>query len=176
MSLTGFDDIRWQVEEIEEFASYWRQLPRLKGVPLRSDFNPAEVSHILPDISIYEFDPAGEINIRLAGTRMVETFGQEITGNNFVDFWPSEYQDNVKETFKTMLTTPCGLLVKIIGITDSGKETSGYSVGFPLRDNNEECNLLIFYNCGDIFPDTQAPSKEKIQSLRVDHLVLIDLS
>ncbi len=56
MSLTGFDDIRWQVEEIEEFASYWRQLPKLKGVPLRSDFNPAEVSHILPNITIYEFD------------------------------------------------------------------------------------------------------------------------
>lgn len=176
MAKSKLEDIRWQSEDTKAFAEYWHSLPKIGLVPMRSSFDPAQVTSLLPSIAIYQFLSRQDIRIRLAGTKMVAAFGQEITGKNYLDFWSSELKADVADTMQWMLNEPSGLLVRIVGITESGVEHTGTSVGFPLRDQKEDCTLLMFYTYGDLLPALHNPGKDKITSQRIDERVFTDLS
>lgn len=168
-------DVHWQSEDMKAFAEYWYSLAKVDGVPLRSSFDPASITALLPNIAIYHFLSREDIRIRLAGTNLVAAFGQEITGKSYLDYWPDEYKSDAADTFQWMLNEPSGLAVKNVGITESGKEIAAWSTGFPLRDQDGDCTLLIFYTYGDLLPVLHNPGEDRIKTLRIDERVFIDL-
>jgi hypothetical protein len=161
--------------EAETLASYWKQLQLNEVVPRRVDFNPAEVSTILPGIMILEVVSAEKIIVRLAGTGHTEVFGREITGMNFLDFWLPGLRSEAGKVLMTMVSEPCGLLVRIIGITEQNVEVSSVSVGFPLIGRNNQCDMLVFHTDDAIFPVTHNSRADKLISLSVKRRLLIDV-
>jgi hypothetical protein len=170
-----FETIDFVTREAEDFANYWAQLPRTGQVPSRKDFDPTEIAPLLPGISMYEFRARDDIRVRLSGTLLVETFGEEITGTNYLDKWPEEHRAAVGATYEVMLTHPCGLFVAMEGLSGVEDATPSVSVGFPMRNPEGVANLLLFHTSEIDIPAIREPRDDPLTSLRVTRRALLDI-
>ena len=70
---------------------YWRRIADGRHMPARSDFEPLDITHVLPHIVLFdvEGDPP-RFKFRLAGTAATERAGRDPTGRYFNDFPDSE--------------------------------------------------------------------------------------
>jgi hypothetical protein len=88
------------LREQRELHGYWRACAQSRAIPSRYDIDPIDIPHLLPGISLLD---AGEdldaLRYRLAGTRVREIYGTEITGRAVFDsglqhkreYWRSVY-------------------------------------------------------------------------------------
>lgn len=64
-----------------ELFDYWFQFAGARLLPARSDFDPLKVPRLLPHIGLIDLRDGGQHGLfRLAGTRLRDIYGQEITG------------------------------------------------------------------------------------------------
>jgi len=80
MDFSDFNSMDWKTAEAEQFATYWRGLSNPGEIALKSDFDPASIPLLLPNISIYEIRENGEVYCRLMGTSLANNFGRDYTG------------------------------------------------------------------------------------------------
>lgn len=74
-------------------------------MPARADINPADIAGLLPGISILDAASPAHIVYRLAGTRLRDIFGQEVTGKSVFDlelgekrtYWRAVYRKVVED-------------------------------------------------------------------------------
>lgn len=158
------------------FAHYWRSLCDEGPVPHRRRFDPMKVVSLLPCIALYDVVSKNEIICRLAGTELVERFGFELTGMNFLDIWQLEGREETGAIMNAMVTTPCGLIVELAGTSESGQVSKSLAVGFPLLDGEGECNRLVFYSTGFDPKDARIAREDKIRSVTVNRSSLIDIT
>ncbi|MEX1034862.1 MAG: PAS domain-containing protein [Sneathiella sp.] len=160
-----FDDVDWVTPDLKQFAEYWRSLDRDRLVPRRSSFDPSKIHRLLQAVAIYEVVSQDEIVYRLAGTSIVERFGMEVTGRNVLDFWEGEARENAAAAIHECVTRPCGMFTNLIGVTASGRVENSYAVGFPLLDDKDVCNRLMFYSSEFQYANERLTSEDKITSL-----------
>ena len=88
------------LREQRELYEYWRACAQSRAIPSRFDIDPIAIPHLLPGLSL--IDARGELDAlryRLAGTRIGEIYGAEITGRAVFeigfqhkkDYWRSVY-------------------------------------------------------------------------------------
>jgi len=176
MPLKTFDEIDWMTPESEEFANYWRELPRSGGVPHRSAFDPTKIVRLLPGIAMYEIRSDKEVVSRLTGTELVEFFGHEITGTNMLDLWSDENRGEAAANLKRMVEEPCGMILLLGGLTLNGNTAMSTAVGFPLLDYNDACNRLVFFSSGFAQDNIRVAREDQIRSLMVERSAFIDIS
>ncbi len=170
-----FDDVDWVTPDAKEFAYYWRSLDRDRVVPRRDSFDPVRISPLLPGIAIYEVKSRDEIIYRLAGTALVDKFGMEVTGKNFLDFWEGEGREKAANAMYECVSRPCGMFSKLMGVSMNGRVETSVAVGFPLLDKNEVCNRLVFYSSGFDYENLRVPEEDQIQSLEAEQTIFIQL-
>lgn len=176
MKLKKFDEIDWTTPDAEQFALYWRGLEPDADVPHRRSFDPMRISALLPFIAIYEVLSRDEIIYRLAGTAIVERFGKEVTGKNFLDFWEGEPRERTASSMYECVSRPCGIFSELSGTSESGGTESSVAVGFPLLDDSGACNRLVFYSTGFQMIRTRIPREDQIRTLSAARGAFIDLS
>src|SRR5208282_3181748 len=80
---------------------YWRSKCGASNMPRRRDIDPTEISHLLPHIQISEIVGA-RIRYRLAGTAIVEAYGEELTGKYFDEVFSGERLRFVEANYRMM--------------------------------------------------------------------------
>lgn len=87
--------------EQRELYDYWRRCFRSGAIPSRNDIDPIAIPHLLPGLSILDAEEGLEaIRYRLAGTRVCQIYGDELTGRaifdldlqNKIEYWRAVYQ------------------------------------------------------------------------------------
>jgi len=91
------------IPEQAELFDYWRSKCTDSRFPSRSDIQPAELKSSLPSLSLYDVKGSEplQLNVRLAGTRLRDYLGLEITGRTLADFdlgdqrayWEAAYEE-----------------------------------------------------------------------------------
>jgi len=86
---------------VRQLRDYWDSKRRGRSMPARADIDPAEIKPLLPQLVIAELftDPL-RVRFRLAGTKICEAFGFNITGRWLEEldlsadlgFWLAQYQ------------------------------------------------------------------------------------
>jgi hypothetical protein len=75
------------LREQRELYDYWRGRAGSRAMPLRRDIDPIAIPHLLPGLSLLDAEEGLErLRYRLAGTRVREIFGVEMTGRPVFDF------------------------------------------------------------------------------------------
>jgi len=94
------------LREQRDLYGYWRSCAQSKPIPSRYDIDPVDIPHLLPGLSLLD---AGEdldaLRYRLAGTRVREIYGTEITGRTVFDgglqhrreYWLPVYRKVIEE-------------------------------------------------------------------------------
>ncbi len=95
------------LREQRELYEYWRACAQSRPIPSRFDIDPVAIPHLLPGLSLIDVRGADldSFRYRLAGTRMGEIYGAEITGRAVFeigsqhkkDYWRSVYRQVVNE-------------------------------------------------------------------------------
>ena len=89
------------LREQRELYSYWRACAQSRPIPSRFDIDPVAIPHLLPGLSLLDTGPELEsLRYRLAGTRVGEIYGAEITGRAVFEvgfqhkreYWRSVYR------------------------------------------------------------------------------------
>ncbi|MBT3532560.1 MAG: PAS domain-containing protein [Rhodospirillaceae bacterium] len=142
----ALSNVGFKSEKSHDFVRHWFSLRGDALVPRRQAFDPADVPHLLANISIHEFVAPERIELRLAGTKLVERYGQEITGRNYLDFVPEARREKTYELLSHIIKQPCGMLVRMrtatnVGILGGGNE----SVGLPFHNRDGLLNTVMYH-------------------------------
>lgn len=66
----------------QAFATHYRNLLPKGDIPLRSAFDVGSLRHIIESFAIVEVEGSDMVRYRLVGTREVQRYGRDITGEN----------------------------------------------------------------------------------------------
>lgn len=84
-SLQPFDASKIRSDRILRALSYWQAKRGARRVPDRAEFDPIDIPDIMPHVVMWDVLPDG-YRCRLAGTKMVEIHGREMTGIAMSEF------------------------------------------------------------------------------------------
>lgn len=126
------------------FAEYWQRLPKQDGIANRKDFDVSQLRGILQSLVVLQLESPAVVRFRLAGTEEVRRYGREVTGGNYLDFVPEWRRPAVVQSFRLMLTWPCGMRAVIRSQTRGGIALHNQAVGFPFRGRDGRVDQLIF--------------------------------
>lgn len=126
------------------FARYWLSLPTVDLVPSRRDFEPECIPGLLANLVIHELVSPEHLRLRLVGTAVVDDYGQEITGRNYLDFVAEERRPKASRAIFLVCEQPAAMLVHLRSSTESGKLLTRESVAFPMRDDDGRARLVYF--------------------------------
>ncbi len=94
------------LREQRELYDYWRACAQSRPIPSRFDIDPVAIPHLLPGLSLIDARTGlDSLRYRLAGTRVGQIYGAEITGRAVFeigsqlkkDYWRSVYRRVVNE-------------------------------------------------------------------------------
>ena len=141
------------LREQRELYDYWRACAQSRAMPSRFDIDPVAIPHLLPGLSL--LDTGGPdldlLKYRLAGTRMGEIYGAEITGRAVFevvfqhkkDYWRSVYRRVIDEgiPMQGAVRGPAAgrehlllvwLRLPLSGLTGAVERVLGYDAALPL--------------------------------------------
>lgn len=130
----------------QAYAAYWDALPKINLIPSRSSFDPADLPSILPGFAVHEFVSPDNILVRLCGSAVVERFGYEMTGKNYLSHFKPSRQPEVYDALSNVIDCPCGLLVHIRMFRESGVMIDYEVLGLPFRNEQGVANLAIYHS------------------------------
>jgi hypothetical protein len=137
------------ISEQREVYDFWRRAAGDRSMPARADLDPGAIRHLLPGISILDVGARFDaLTYRLAGTRLHDIYGCEVTGRNVFDlqlgakrrYWRAAYCRVVEER------TP------MQGAVRAPVATRDHVVLFwlrlPLSDDGEAVSKILCHDVG----------------------------
>ena len=176
MLVEKLKDVDLGHEPFVDFISYWLALPKTNGLPYQSDFNPADVRHLLQDITIYEMLENNTIRCRLMGTGLVEGFGWDYTDHDYLSLWAEDDRDKLLYHFKKMLEMKMGISTDLIAIAQSGFEVSGSAIWLPASDGNGKATRIIALTNEDTPKNSRDPREDKVVQVKASRISFIDFN
>ncbi|WP_420404847.1 PAS domain-containing protein [Nisaea sp.] len=144
MTLT-IEDIRLELSpQGNEFLDYWLSLRSDRMMPDRAEFDPVGIKHLLPYIVIHELIDPQTIRLRLVGTGVVNQYGQESTGRNYLDFVEPERRAKASEAIFLVREHPAGMSVTLKSLTRNGRSTLRRTIALPVDDPKERRKFVYF--------------------------------
>lgn len=156
------------IREQRELFDYWRACARGRSLPARASISPAAIPSLLPGISILD---AGknpkDIIYRLAGTRLRDIFGQEVTGRSVFDLEFGEKRDYWLTVFRKVIEERVPMQGAIKGPVVDRDHVVLFWLRLPLSNDGQTINKIL---CHDVtLPvsvayelDNKSDSKENI--------------
>ncbi len=126
------------------WAEHWSSLQRDDLVPLRSALDPVAIPQLLPHMLICDLAEPGVVRIRLMGTRIVQSFGFDPTGRDYLELVAPDRRRSAQEGFLVPAGHPCGMRVLGENRYASGRTVAVESVGFPFRRDDGAGMQMVF--------------------------------
>lgn len=132
-------------EQPSRFHAYWWTLRDGCGdrVPDWTEMDPAAIKPALPFVLLHDLGTPDSSIIRLAGTAMVDRYGFDPTGRNYLDFVSEDRRETAYRELIRTSTHPCGMRVVVEVRYVSGKRTVAESLGYPFTGRNGQ-PLMMF--------------------------------
>ena len=115
-----------------ELLAYWQSQRQGSRLPASEDF----FDHVPPNLapSLILFEIIGEaLIVRFLGTQLVERWGKDLTGKNWLDFNAQVNPVSLRSNFLMLNQHPCGGTALGGFVTSTGRnlnvETSSYPLG-----------------------------------------------
>jgi hypothetical protein len=157
------------------FTRYWASLNAKDLIPSRGQFAPETIPDLLANLVIHELISPDFIKLRLVGTAVVDDYGQEITGRNYLDFVEEYRRPKASEAIFLICEHPCGMLVRLQSVAESGKTLTRESVAFPMRDDTGKARLIYFCSNPAVERETFFDEPDELQVMKVMERRFIDI-
>jgi hypothetical protein len=135
------------IREQRELYDYWRSCAKGRLMPARADINPAAIAAMLPGISILDAMPQARLIYRLAGTRLREIFGQEVTGKSVFDLELGEKQSYWRSVYRRVIDDKVPMQGAVKGPIVERDHVVLFWMRLPLADDGAVVNKVL---CHDV--------------------------
>jgi len=132
------------------FLDYWVERMGSNGPPIRNaDFSPNALKPWLGHLALIERGEDGDLRFRLAGTKLLKRFGQELTGKSFRDIDVVVLGDLEKVVMEAMaMAAP---VVQHVVLADERQKF--HDLLAPLANVDGQVNLVILVS----YPEPVTP-------------------
>lgn len=136
------------IREQRELFDYWRSCARGDRLPARADINPAAISSLLPGISIVDAGRFPEQSVyRVAGTRLREIFGREVTGKCVFDLDYGEKRKYWLAVYRKVIDDSIPMQGAVKGPVVDRDHIVLFWMRLPLSDDGRAVNKVL---CHDV--------------------------
>lgn len=126
-----------------DIHSYWDRIRGADAGPLRSDIQPGDVRHILPELFILELDGAGNPVFRLTGTRICTFFGRELRSWEFSSLWTRDDAMIAKHIACTAMQDRKPVMLTANGLNRYHDDVKLEMVLLPIRSAGQRFDRLL---------------------------------
>ncbi len=146
VSLSGFEAFRSKLKSASllSIADHWQEARGTSRMPRWSDLRPAAFAAHLTRIWSYRYDRAtGEFSGRLAGNRVIASFGVSFRGTPLREVHPPHIFDKVQASMTRLVLGPC--LYRGTGqlFRQGDHVTMGERIALPLAEDGEHADGIL---------------------------------
>lgn len=133
-----------------ELFDYWLEISGNRAVPARADFNPIRVPHLLPQLGIIDlrggFDDG---RFRLAGTRLRDVYGREITGLRMSEVFAGDHAAPWRHIHTRIAAEAVSAHGLVHGPTAGRDHIVLFWLRLPLSDDGIHVNRILCHDVGE---------------------------
>ena len=134
------------IREQRELFDYWRSCAKGRPLPSRADLNPAAIAALLPGISIIDAVSQSRLIYRLAGTRLRDIFGEEVTGKSVFDLEFGEKQNYWRAVYRKVIDERMPMQGAIKGPVVDRDHVVLFWLRLPLADDERLVNKVLCHD------------------------------
>jgi hypothetical protein len=125
--------------------AYWVRKRGTRPMPCRRDIDPTEISReLLPNLQIVEVvDGGARFRYRLAGTALVEAYGEEFTGKYSDELFCGERLRFMHEMYRAVCASKAPLFARNKYKTPRNIEFAAYRIYMPLSDDGGDVHHIF---------------------------------
>ena len=140
-----------------ELFDYWLRSAGPRRMPARSDLDPLKVPRLLPHIGLIDVrNGVGTASFRLAGTRLHEIYGQEITGKPAGEVFSGEQADYWHRIHASLVAKGAPLSGIVRGPAKGRDHIVLFWLRLPLSDDGGRVDRILCYDVAA--PSTSEPA------------------
>lgn len=134
------DDI--SIDKMRCIYKYWLKIKGSKALPSRDDINPADITSVLPHITLVRVEEDGRYKLTLVGSENVKVAEEDVTGK-YLDEIPKLHK-YAKERYDWVVQNKRPYIYQG-DLMWSEKNFLDYSIiGLPLSNDNEQVDGIMF--------------------------------
>lgn len=126
------------------FWDNWSALPKMGHVPRLKDYLDKADPRLQPAVVIMDYFPAGHMEVRLAGTGIVDVMG-EITHATEKDIYQQSIQEQAFNQGWKALNHPCGFTLNRTFRDSAGRQASAFGLLLPVETSPDR-KTVVSYN------------------------------
>ena len=135
------------VQGQRELFDYWLRSAGSRRMPARSDLDPLKVPRLLPHIGLIDVrDGVDDASFRLAGTRLHEIYGQEITGKRAGDVFSGERADYWQRVHASLMAKGSPLTGVVRGPAKGRDHIVLFWLRLPLSEDGALVDRILCYD------------------------------
>lgn len=158
-----------------DLFNYWSRLPKHRGMPKSSDFNPMDMRHLLPEMAMLSMNSAEEIIQRLVGTGLAERLSYDATGTNLLDYIDGSYRRQCSRDMHEVVCRPCGWQVRYLTEYVTGRVAYVQSIYLPLHGPEGQRPRIVSVHDREEALEYRAPSEKPVFASEITDMVWIDI-
>ena len=130
-----------------ELFDYWMRSAGARPMPARSDLDPLKVPQLLPNLGLIDVrDGADRARFRLAGTRLHEIYGQEITGKRADEVFAGETASYWSRVHARIVETRFPLAGAVRGPAEGRDHIVLFWMRLPLAEDGENVDRILCHD------------------------------
>jgi hypothetical protein len=138
------ETIEIRSKDLQALFEYWRRKRGHRPAPSRQDIQPVEIKSLLPRIFIVEIVGAPpRFRFRLAGTLIVDGFGEEITGRFLDDLDLDRRNREITADYQRVVDTRGPVCSRWRYTKNDGKVLSYERLLLPLSSDGKASDMIL---------------------------------
>ena len=143
-----------------ELFDYWLRSADGRRMPSRADLDPLKVPRLLPHIGLIDLrDGLAEASFRLAGTRLHDIYGQEITGKRAEEIFLGDSALYWRRIHGRVVETGVPLQGVVRGPAKGRDHVVLFWLRLPLSEDGGQVDRILCYDAAGPLADTIRPTK-----------------
>jgi hypothetical protein len=132
-------------------------------MPARSDFDPLKVPRLLPSIGLLDLrEGVAAASFRLAGTRLHDIYGQEITGKRADEVFSGDRARYWHRIHDRVVETGGPLHGVVRGPAEGREHIVLFWVRLPLSEDGRRVDRILGYDVSGPIADERTPSERPL--------------
>jgi hypothetical protein len=146
-----------------ELYDYWRETAGFRRMPARSDINPFSVPKLLPCIGLIDLtEGLSKARFRLAGTRLRDVYGEEITGKPIDSVFAGACADYWREVHGRVADEGLPLHGVIRGPAPGREHIVLFWLRLPLSQDGGTVDRILCYDTAAPIEAVRAPTDRRV--------------
>ena len=143
-----------------ELFDYWLEIKGRRTVPTRADFNPIKVPRLLPHLGIIDLRNGFDEGLfRLAGTRLRDVYGREITGLRMSEVFSGRYATPWHQIHTRIASEAASAQGIVHGPSKGREHVVLLWLRLPLSDNGTHVDRILCHDVAVSRDSLEAPSE-----------------